>query len=143
MFKIHFLIPCCVRSSTYCYIISFARICLETIFINSMKVCFKPCFFWLYVENILPLLLLPFYLFFYSIWVSFHIYVVYTFHYYIESLKVWRKPKYNLWGKKCLAFGICLYIHLKWFVFQDITYLSYASFIQFFSEKLCLRLFLK
>ena len=38
-------------------------------------------------------------LLFYSILISFQIYTFYTFCYFIESLKVWKKPKYNFFDK--------------------------------------------
>ena len=50
--------------------------------------------------------LLQFYLFFYSILISFQICTFYTFGYSIESSKVWKKPKYNSLSNKCLIFDI-------------------------------------
>ena len=53
---------------------------------------------------------LQFYLFFYSILISFHIYTFYTFRYFIESSKVWKNPQYNLFGNTLsLSLSLSLY----------------------------------
>ena len=57
----------------------------------------------LYIRNILTLRFITILLFFYSILISFQIYTFYPFSYFIESLKVWKKPKYNILINKCVG----------------------------------------
>ena len=45
-----------------------------------------------------------FYLLFYSILISFQIYTFYAFRYFIETSKVWKKPKYNSLRSKFAVF---------------------------------------
>ena len=91
--------------------------------------------------------LLQFYLFFYFILISFQIYNFYTFCYFIESLKVWKNPKYNsfliniytyiyiyistyiyIYKHIYIYIYIYTYIHIYIYIYQSI-YLSIYIYI--------------
>lgn len=57
--------------------------------------------------------LLQFYLFFYSILISFQVYGFYTFRYLIASSKVWEIPKYISCTYECLVFDVFILVFLQ------------------------------
>ena len=64
----------------------------------------------MYIGNTLALLLIAVLFTLLFILTSFQIYTFYTFRYFIESSKVWKKQKYNSFRNKCLIFHIYIKI---------------------------------
>ena len=62
--------------------------------------------------------LLQFNLFFHLISISFQIYTFQAFRCFIESWKVWKKPKYNL-----LGYHIYLYVYKYMYIYVYISYI--------------------
>ena len=106
-FKIHFLKRFWVCAPLQNIMSSILLLCLETHFINWII----AVLFLIVYREYLTLLFIAVLFFFYLILISFQIYTFYTFCYFIESLKVSKKPKYNSWIKKCLGF-LCIYIYI-------------------------------
>ena len=118
-FKIHFLKRCWVCAPLQNIMSSILLLCLETYFINWII----AVLFLIVYREYLTLLFIAVLFFFYLILISFQIYTFYTFCYFIESLKVSKKPKYNSWIKKCLGF-VCIYIYIYIYIYY-ILYIIY------------------
>ena len=122
-FKINFLEPCWVCAPLRNVIPSILLIFVQRPFLLIVyKFVLRRVVFNCIQEIFQHYFLLQFYLFFYSNLISFQIYTFYPFHYFIESQKVWKKPKYNSLRNKCLACNI-YYIYIVNYLYKIYIYI--------------------